>query len=44
MNVLMTWTIAMTMLHATMMTVHILALVILDTQEMARIVKVCINS
>ena len=42
MNVLMTWMIAMTMLHATTIMAHILALVILDTQEMARIAKVCI--
>ena len=41
MNVLTTLTTATPMRHAAIMTAHIRALVILDTQEMAEIVKVC---
>ena len=40
MNVLTVATIAITTLHATIMTVHLIALVILATQEMEHYVKV----
>ncbi len=40
MNVLTIATIAITMLHATIMKVHLIAFVILGTQEVVQIVKV----
>ena len=40
MNALMEWTIAITTPHAKILMVHLIALVILGTQEMGLIVKV----